>query len=200
MANAPGRKAAYPVDPIFVERWSPRAFAADPIADDEVKTILEAARWAPSSNNNQPWRFIYALREASGWAALLDLLMPPNRVWAQNAAALVALASKTTMRARGSEDVPSPTHSLDAGTASGFMLLQAHKLGWHMHGMAGFDRARANHALSLPAEYKVEAIYAVGRIGDPASLPEALQAREHPSDRLPLAEIAFNGTFVSHAG
>ena len=100
------------------------------------------------------------------------------------------------MRLPGTDkDVPSPTHSFDAGTASGYFALQAHKMGWFTHGMVGFDRERAFADLNVPEGYTVEAAYAVGRLGDPSQLPEALQAREHPSTRLPLTQLAFEGSF-----
>lgn len=193
--TANGRTADYPIDPMFLERWSPRAFTGEPLPKADLLTMLEAARWAPSCYNAQPWRFAYALRDTPSWNRFLDLLVPFNRTWAAGASALVFLFSNPMMRPPGSDkDVPSPTHSLDAGTASGYFALQANKLGWSVHGMAGFDRERAVAELKAPAGYRVEAVYAVGRRGDPASLPEPLRAREHPSPRTPLSELAFEGS------
>ena len=196
MTNAsPPRITDHPVEPMFLSRWSPRAFTAEPINEAELMSILEAARWAPSSFNAQPWRFIYARRDTAYWTPFLGLLAPRNLEWAKDASALVFLASKTTMRPHGSEqDVPSLTHSLDAGAASGYMALQAHLIGWCMHGMAGFDRKRAPEVLGVLPQYRIEAVYAVGRQADPSGLPEGLRAREHPSPRLPLRSIAFEGT------
>ncbi len=190
------RTADRPIDPIFLERWSPRAFSAEPIAEEDLLTMLEAARWAPSSYNSQPWRFAYARRDTPHWQSFLDLLVPFNRSWAQNASALVILISNSLMRPPGADkEVPSPTHSLDAGTASGYFALQAQKMGWHTHGMVGFDRERAFAELNVPKGYSVEAAYAVGKIGDPSTLPEPLQEREYPSGRLQLTDLAFEGTF-----
>lgn len=190
------RTADHPIDPQFLERWSPRAFTGEALSEADLFTMLEAARWAASSSNAQPWRFVYARRDTPHWDRLLGPLVDSNRVWAQNASALVVLVSRTVIRRPGSDqDVPSPTHSLDAGTASGYFALQANKMGWHVHGMAGFDRDRAPTELNVPKDYAVEAVYAVGRLGDPASLPDKLREREKPSDRRPLTELVFEGTF-----
>ena len=181
---------------MFLERWSPRAFTNEAIAEADLLTMLEAARWAPSSYNSQPWRFVYARRDTPHWKNFLDLLVPGNQAWAKNAAALVVLISASMMRRPGGErEVSSPTHSLDAGTASGYFALQANRMKWFVHGMVGFDKARAFADLNVPDGYKMEAIYAVGKIGDPSNLPEALKAREHPSMREPLSELAFEGSF-----
>ena len=122
--------------------------------------------------------------------------MPFNRSWAKDAGALVILVSNPLMRPPGSDrEVPSHSHSLDAGAASGYMALQANTLGWHAHGMVGFDLERAASELGVPEGYRVEAAYAIGRKGDPEQLPAELRARETPSDRLPLEQIAFEGAF-----
>lgn len=200
MTEINGRTADHPIDPMFLERWSPRAFRPEPIAEADLLTMLEAARWAPSSYNVQPWRFVYALKDTPHWDVVFDLLVPYNQGWAKTASALVVMISNTVMRTPGAtEDAPSPTHSLDAGAASGYFALQAHTMGWHTHGMVGFDKQRAFVELNVPEGYAVEAVYAVGKIGDPASLPEALRARERPSPRLPLDQLAFAGSFAAIA-
>ena len=196
MTTSNGRTADYPIDPMFLERWSPRAFTGEPIAEADLLTMLEAGRWAASSYNSQPWRFVYARRDTPPWPRLLDLLVPANRAWARAASALVVLISDSLMRRPGADrDVPSPTHSFDAGTASGYVALQAMRMGWHVHGMVGFDRDRAFADLNVPAGHRVEAVYAVGRLGDPSTLPEPLRAREHLNGRQPLTQLAFEGTF-----
>lgn len=191
------RKPDYPIHEMFLNRWSPRAFTNEPIMKEELLTMLEAARWAASSYNSQPWRFLYALRNTSAWERFLDLLVPFNRSWAKESSALVFMVSSSTMRSpRSGNEVPSPTHSFDAGTASGYFALQASLMGWCVHGMVGFDAERAFKDLSVPEGYRVEAVYAVGKKGDPAGLPEELRARELPSDRRSLAELAFEGRFA----
>ena len=156
--------------------------------------MLEAGRWAASSYNSQPWRFVYARRDTPHWERFLGLLNPFNQSWAKSASALVILVSNPMMRPPGAEkDVPSRSHSLDAGAASGYMALQAVEMGWFMHGMVGIELDRIATELNVPEGYHVEAAYAVGRLGDKSILPEGLQAREAPSPRRPLTELAFEG-------
>ena len=196
MTQANSRTADYPIDPLFLERWSPRAFTDEAISQAELLTLLEAARWAPSSFNSQPWRFLYARRDTEPWPRFLGLLNEYNQSWAKNAAALVILVSKTTLLPRGADkEVPSYTHSLDAGAAWANLALQATRSGWAAHGMAGFDVPRTAAELGVPANYRVEAAVAIGRPGDKSLLPEALRAREVPSDRLPLSQLVNEGRF-----
>ena len=192
--NVNGRTAEHPIDPLFLERWSPRAFTAEPMPHETLLTMLEAARWAASSFNAQPWRFVYALRDTPHWDLLLSLLVPFNQDWAKQASALIFVVSKTTSRSpKTGEEHPSPTHSFDTGAACGFMVLQALKLGWHAHGMVGFDHERAPMTLSVPKDFVVEAAFAIGRLGDASRLHEALQSREKPSDRHSLNQLVFEG-------
>jgi nitroreductase len=198
MTHANSRTADHPIDPLFLQRWSPRAFTDAPISERDLLTLLEAARWAPSSFNSQPWRFLYARRHCQHWAQFLGLLSDYNQSWARNAAALVILVSKTTLLPRGAEtEVPSYTHSLDAGAAWANLALQATRSGWAAHGMAGFDVPRTAVELGVPADYRVEAAIAIGRPGDKSILPEPLRAREQPSDRLPLSQLAWEGGFAT---
>lgn len=188
------RSSAYPIDSMFLERWSPRSFTPERMPQETLFTMLEAARWAASSFNAQPWRFVYALRDTPHWNTLLGLLVPFNQEWARQAAVLVFAVSKTTsISMKTGEEHPSPTHSFDTGAACAYMVLQALKLGWHAHGMVGFDHERARTTLSVPPEMAVEAVFAIGRLGSASQLSEALQNREGPSDRLPLAQLAFEG-------
>jgi hypothetical protein len=134
------RRADYPIEPIFLERWSPRAFSADAISEADLHSVFEAARWAPSASNLQPWRFFYARRNTPAFATFLGLLVPGNQAWAKNAAALMILASQKSFIPPGkSEPVESRTHSFDTGAAWGFLALQALRLGYVTHAMAGFD-------------------------------------------------------------
>lgn len=193
---ANSRTADHAIDSLFLERWSPRAFTDEVISEAELKALFEAARWAPSSYNSQPWRFVYARRGTAHWQTLLGLLNAFNQSWAKNAAALVVVVSKETMAVPGkAEEVPSYSHSFDAGAAWANLALQAVRLGWQAHGMVGFDRARALTELKVPAGYRVEAAVAIGKPGDKAQLPEALQARETPSQRNPISATAFEGAF-----
>jgi len=198
MTQANSRTADHPIDSLFLERWSPRAFTDEAISERDLLTLLEAARWAPSSFNAQPWRFLYARRDTAPWPQFLGLLNEYNQSWAKKAAALVILVSKTTLLPRGADkEVPSYTHSLDAGAAWANLALQATRSGWAAHGMAGFDVPRTAAELGVPADYRVEAAIAIGRVGDKAILPEPLRAREESSGRLPLSQLVSEGRFSS---
>jgi nitroreductase len=195
MNTATGRIADHAIDDLFLERWSPRAFTGEAIAPAELARLFEAARWAPSCYNSQPWRFVYARRDCAHWETLLGLLNPYNQSWAKAAAALAIVVSCMTIRRPGQEDIPSPSHSFDAGAAWALLALQAIRCGWHAHAMAGFDREKAATALGIPPGYRVEAAIAIGRLGPKTLLPEKLAAREVPSRRQPLADFVFEGRF-----
>lgn len=196
MTTANGRTSDLPIDKLFLERWSPRAFTDEPITQDALMTILEAGRWAPSSYNSQPWRFLYALRGTPEFATFLDLLIPFNQSWAKAAAALLFIVSKSTMQPQGQDKpVPSHSHSFDAGAGWAQIALQAHLSGWATHGMTGVDFPRAFGVLNVPDGYRIEAAIAIGRQGDPSLLPEQMAAREKPSQREPLASVAMQGGF-----
>lgn len=193
---APTRISAHPIDRLFLDRWSPRAFTDDPISEAELNTLLEAARWAPSSYNSQPWRLLYARRDTAHWPKFLGLLNEFNQSWAARAAALVIIVSNERMLPPGAgAEIPSHSHSFDAGAAWANLALQAILSGWHAHAMIGFDIEGAAAALNVPDRFRVEAAIAIGRRGDPTLLPERTAAREHPSDRLPLDQIALEGGF-----
>jgi nitroreductase len=184
------RAAAHPVSEIFTQRWSPRAFTKAEISDSDLMTMFEAARWAPSASNLQPWRMVYSKRGSENHANFLAALNPGNQIWAKEAAALVCFASKTTLNKDGAE-IASATHSLDTGAAWMAFALQATMLGWHVHGMVGFNQDAARKALSVPEGFALNLCVAVGKLGAKTLLPEAIAARENPSHRQPLSEIVF---------
>jgi nitroreductase len=192
------RVATRPVAPLFINRWSPRAFAGEPISDDTLFNLFEAARWAPSAFNSQPWRFVYAKRDSTAWPKLLALLIPYNQAWASAAAALVFVVSKTTFTPPGkSEPAVSRSASFDTGAAWASLAFQAFLDGWATHAMGGFDDEAARVTLSVPADHRIEAVVAIGRRGDKAALPERYRAGETPNSRRPIAEAVFEGAFPS---
>lgn len=192
LKTAPHRTPDHPVNAIFPNRWSPRAMSGAPIARETLMTLFEAARWSPSSYNNQPWRFIYALRDSEVWSRFLDLLIPANQVWCEQAGALVVIASKKTFDHNGQ---PSVSHSFDAGSAWMSLALQGSILGLVVHGMGGFDYDKAREVVGIPADHAVEAMCAIGHPAPVESLPEKLRQREVPSGRKKVAELAFEGRF-----
>jgi nitroreductase len=164
MTTSNGRTADYSIDPIFLDRWSPRSFTAEPIPDADLATLFEAARWAPSSSNQQPWRFLYAKRDTPDWALFFDPLADGNKGWVKDTAVLVAIVSKRRIAAKGDRpERENYNHSFDTGAAWAYFALQASMLGWHAHAMGGFDVARAITDLGIPDDYRIEAMIAVGR-------------------------------------
>lgn len=196
MSTASPRQTEHDIHPLFTARWSPRAFTGEPIDPATVLSFLEAARWAPSAMNAQPWRFVYGIQGSEGFERIFGSLMEFNKAWAQRASALIVVISAKRWTAPGQTEARDfPTHSLDTGAAWAYLALQAQAAGWHAHAMGGFDRVALAAALEVPADYQLEAVVAVGRLGDKSLLSEALQAREQPSPRRPLAELAAEGRF-----
>jgi nitroreductase len=193
------RTADHAIDPMFLERWSPRAYDGQPISREELLTVLEAGRWAPSAFNAQPWRYVYAQRDTAAWASLLGLLFEINQSWAKNAAALVVIVSQKDMPPGKDGSVkPSRTHSFDAGASWAMIALEARRLGLYAHGMSGFDAERAAIELEVPDTFHVDAMFALGRVtSDLSGLLPALVAKESPNDRRPLLETAFEGRFAA---
>ena len=186
------RQPDHPVEALIVRRWSPRAMSGERLSEAELMSLFEAARWAPSSFNEQPWRFVYAERDGEHWPRFFDLLSEGNRRWAAAAAVLVVVLSRTTSERNGN---PSRTHSYDTGAAWQNIALQGCGMGLVMHGMAGFDYERAREVLDVPDEFAVEAMIAVGRPAPAEVLPEPVRAREFPSGRKPVTELAFPDVF-----
>lgn len=186
------RHTTHPIQPQFTARWSPRAFTDKAVSETEVLSLIEAARWAPSASNLQPWRFVYALKGTPEFDAILSTLVAFNQGWAQHAAALIYLVSLTTLDG----ERPMDWHSFDAGAAWMSLALEAHAKGLAAHAMAGFDPEAAATVLGTPDTVKVEAAIAVGHTGSPDSLPDVLKEREGPSDRHPLGHIAFKGQYT----
>jgi nitroreductase len=182
------RTPEYPVGDQMLQRWSPRAFAETELTREELMSLFEAARWAPSCFNSQPWRFFYVRRGERHWNAVCDLMIEFNRQWASKAAALLIIFSRKTFELNNK---PSRTHSFDSGAAWENLNLQALAQGLIVHGMAGFDYDRAHQFLNLPEDYQVEAMAAVGWPGDVSELPAEMQEREVPSGRKPLKEIVL---------
>ena len=185
------RKTEQDINDIFVNRWSPRAMSGQEIDEKTLFSLFEAARWAPSANNNQPWRFIYARRNTKHWDTFFNLLAEGNQVWAKNAAVLIVVISKTTF----DNGKPSITHSFDTGAAWVSFALQGSLGGLVVHGMQGFDYDKAKEILRISDGYSVEAMIAVGKKGKKEDLPDYLQEREFPSSRKTTAELAMEGSF-----
>lgn len=186
------RKPDYPIEPIFSRRWSPRALSGEPISDAELFTILEAARWAPSTYNEQEWRFLYARRDTKEWPLFFELLTEGNQSWCARAAVLIVILARKTFTRNGK---PNPVHLFDVGSAWQNAALQATAMGIVAHAMAGFDFARARTVLNVPDLFDVAAMFALGRPGDPEQLPPNYRKLEVPSQRRPIRESVAEGQF-----
>jgi nitroreductase len=189
-----GRTAHPKVEKLLVERWSPRAFDGSEIPQEDLDVIFEAAGWAPSAYNVQPWTFLYAHRGDANWDLFLSQLVEFNQSWAKDASVLVYVVSDKYMRSdKGNSD--NHSHSFDAGSAWVLAALQAQALGYHTHGMTGIKFGEAETALGIPADHRLEAAFVIGKAAGKERLPEFLQEREVPSTRKPVSEIAKAGTF-----
>ncbi|MBY0529828.1 MAG: nitroreductase family protein [Rhabdochlamydiaceae bacterium] len=186
------RNPNFPIQPFILNRWSPRSMTAESLSDEELLPLFEAARWSPSSYNNQPWRFFYAKRNTPLWPIFFNLLVEPNQEWCKNAAALVCIVSKKRF---DHNNKPCRTHSFDTGAAWMAMALEGASRGFVVHGMEGFDWELAARTLEIPEDYQIEAMAAIGKRGPIDLLPSHLKEREKPSTRKTLEEIAIEGKF-----
>lgn len=186
------RKSEYDINPLILERWSPRSMTGEEISDEKLMTLFEAARWAPSSFNNQPWRFIYAKRNTPEWDKLFSLLVEANQQWAKNASVLVVVVARKKAEYKDSDY---PTYAFDAGSSWENLAIEAVSRGLVTHGMAGFDYEKARLDLEVPDIFEVMAMIAIGKQDSKEKLPEELQKNEVPSDRKPLSEIVMKGKF-----
>lgn len=183
-------RTEHDVHPLIKQRFSPRAFTADTLTDQELLTLFEAASWAPSSMNEQPWRFRYAHRGSAGFEALRATFSAGNQPWAPNAAAIVAISAVTHHARNGA---PNATWQFDTGLAVGNMLIQATSMGLYGHILGGFDHDAAIEQLGLDTGNEaIIATLVLGRLGSAESLPEPYLTRERtPRSRKPVSESAF---------
>ncbi|MBP2870017.1 MULTISPECIES: nitroreductase family protein [Pseudomonas] len=195
------RVANHPILPLILDRWSSRAYdTTASVTRGELAILFEAARWAPSSFNIQPWRFVFALRGDAGWEGMLDLLIPFNKGWAEAAGALICICSEvdTPTKTPGQRQ-PSYSHSFDTGAAWAMFALQASSMGLGTHAMTGFNIDGARDVLQLPDNVRPEAVIAVGRPGSAAELPEGLRERDVPSDRHRIDAFVYEHTYGASA-
>lgn len=182
-------ETTFAIHPIIRQRWSPRALTAEPISDEALGSLLEAARWAPSCYNEQPWRFLVAKRtDAPAFERLAGCLVEGN-AWARQAAVLIMTVAKTSFDMNGA---PNAHAWHDVGLAAENLTLQAEALGLSAHQMAGFDAAHAREALGIPEGFEPVTMIAVGHRGPAEGLPDKLAEMETaPRKRKPLEELAF---------
>lgn len=186
------RKSTYQINPLILNRWSPRSMTGEELDNEEIMSLFEAARWAPSSYNNQPWRFIYAKRNTEHWDRLFNLLAEGNRAWAKNSALLVVVISRKNFEYN---EKPAITHQFDTGSAWENLALEAFSRGIVAHGMQGFDYDKARIDLEIPIDFEVMAMIAIGKKGSRDNLSPELQKKEKLSDRKPLKDIVMEGIY-----
>ncbi|BAO89761.1 nitroreductase family protein [Caballeronia cordobensis] len=180
------------IHPLIAGRWSPRAYADRSVAHAQVIALLEAARWAPSAYNAQPWRFVVFEKtdDPDAFARAFSFLVPFNQTWNANAQVLVVVLADTL----NSKGEPNPNASYDAGAAALALLLQAHAQDLAAHAMSGFDAKGFQQAFAIPDRYTALSVISVAHHGDAGALPAALAERERaPRARLSLADIAQFG-------
>lgn len=180
------------IDSMFIDRWSPRAFDPTPLSSEQIDSLFEAARWSPSCYNEQPWLFLYA-SSAEDRERFLTALVAANQSWAIRAPLLMFLLCRRKFNHNGKDNRHAP---FDAGSAWMSLALQSRKLGLYAHAMAGFSREKAYEILKVSAdEYDIMAAIAVGRRAEPSVLPQAIAAKDVPSERKPRHEVAREGNF-----
>lgn len=182
------RKSDYPIHPLILSRWSPRAMSGETLTDEELFPLFEAARWAPSSYNGQPWRFLYVKRDTSYWNRLFDLLVVFNQQWCAKAAVLGLIFSRTTFE---KNNQTARTHAFDTGAAWENLCLEGCSRGLVVHGLEGFDYEKAR-AL-IPLDHEIHAMFAIGKRAPKSTLSEELQKKEILSSRKKIKEFAFEG-------
>ena len=187
-----------PIHEILAKRWSPRAFTAQPVSAEDLRSILEAARWAASSYNEQPWRYIIATqRQPDEFARLLDCLVPANQVWAKNAQVLMLGVVKDTFT---QNDTPNRVALHDLGAASASLTFEATARGLVVHQMGGILPDKARELFAIPEGFQAVTGIAIGYEGDPETLPENMREFETAArTRKPLREMVFSRTWEDPA-
>jgi nitroreductase len=181
----------FPVHNLIRERWSPRAFASKPVEPAVLASLFEAARWAPSSNNEQPWAYLVATKDDSeNFAKTLSVLVEFNAAWAKEAPVLMIAVSRLNFQ----NGTPNRNAFYDTGAATALLSVEATARGLAVHQMAGFDHAKAKQVFGIPEGCEPIAAIAIGYPGDPESLSQKLRDREvAPRTRKPLSEFVMSG-------
>jgi len=184
----------FPVHELIRERWSPRAFADKPVSPEILRSLFEAARWAPSSNNEQPWAYIVATKDdTASFEKVLATLVEFNASWAKNAPVLAIAVAKLAF---SKNRAPNRTAQYDTGAASALLSVEATAHGLAVHQMGGFDPEKARQTFAIPAEWQAVAALAIGYPGNPETLPQSLKDRElAPRTRKPISEFVMTGSW-----
>ncbi len=183
------------INKLITDRYSPVLFDPGAVGEEKVNMLFEAARWAPSSRNEQPWRFIYAHRNDDVFEDMLSTLFDENRIWAQNAPLLILSIAKTTFTYKGK---PNYYAFHDTGMAVANLLIQATDMGLYVHQMGGYDKEKARDLLNIPEGYQPVAMIAVGYKGNPEEMPEELRKRDKAERKRKFrSELVYRGGWQS---
>jgi len=196
MSHTNPRTPDHAVDPIYVDRWSTRAFTGEATPDNILLSAFEAVRWAPSGGNAQPWRLLYVKRDTPDWNRLFKTINEKNQIWASRAGALVLFLSRTLRLRPDGQPEPLRSHAFDTGAAWSNLAHQLVRDGWATRAIGGFDRDAARAEFAIPAEYELQVVVAVGRPAESSVLPEDFAKIDVPNSRLPVSSIASEGTFA----
>lgn len=184
----------YNIHTLLKNRWSPRAFAPQAVEAEKINCMLEAARWSPSSSNEQPWRFIVGTNNDETYKKIFDTLVEFNQLWAKTAPVLMLVIGNT--RSLKDPSKPNNIYKYDVGQAVAYLTFQATVDGLYVHQMGGFDTKKAAEAFNVPAEFEVLTAIAVGYIGDPEVLHPNLKKMEYNArERQALEKMVFAGKF-----
>ncbi len=188
----------YPVHELTRERWSPRAFSDKPVAPEILQSLFEAARWAPSCSNEQPWAFLVGVKgDGDTFQRILGTLVDGNQVWAKNAPVLVIAVSELAFARNGQ---PNRNAFYDTGAAVSQLTTEATSCGLFVHQMAGFDPRKVVEAFAIPNGWEPISVFALGYLGDPQTLPDTFRERElAPGKRKPLHDFVMSGNWGSTA-
>ena len=187
-------KTTYPIHPVLRDRWSPRAFNGATVPETMLQSLFEAARWAPSSSNEQPWRFVVGQKGDATYDTIFERLVEFNQLWAATAPVLVVAIAKTTSSKNAGKENKAAIY--DLGQAIAFLTFQAAADGLYVHQMGGFDAKALGNALHVPEDYQVQTVSAIGYIGDPEQLHPNLKAMEfNERERQPLRDMVFGKSF-----
>ena len=183
----------YPINELSRTRWSPRAFSTKPVEKEKLQSLMEAARWSPSSGNEQPWRFFLGIHPDETWVKIFETLDEGNKLWVKNVQVLLMSMGKKT---RGKRSVANFYYGYDTGQSVAHLSLEAMSNGLHVHQMAGFDGELATRLFSIPEDFQPLTVVAVGYLGDPELLSEDQNTSElAPRIRRDFDEFVFSGTF-----
>lgn len=183
------REYKYEILKEIKDRWSPRAFSEEKLLDEDIEAVFDAARFAQSCFNEQPWRYLVA-KEEDELEVLRSVLNEKNSLWARKAPVLFLIIAHREFSYNGK---PNPYSKFDAGTSWGFLSLEATRRGLVTHGMAGFEKSEAKKKLNIPDEYDIVAVVAMGKLGDKETLPlDEFKEKEHPDTRKSLEEIKWS--------